>query len=210
MNIKAEKNALAASLGVSIQRMSQAYLRVERSLGTDQSISFDPNKTNSVANVVEKLLSQNDKFIVTHVGIAIKKCADTPAGHAVARLYTYLNENVFSQANDANIQAVYNGSLKIQRNETVYVPGLDARSFERVPTSQEGTVTAAITGPTTYSTGRDGFENGLFGYYPIDPFIISGDEKNEFTLNLPTSVNMAATSNANFVVLLLKGYLLQG
>lgn len=212
MNIQAEKRFLADSLKANFGKMSQSYLRVESILATNSQVIFDPTVTGNKSNIAsQKLLEQNDQFIVTHISFGLKKTtADTAAAHAVAILHTFVNRTVFDgSAGDANLQAIYNGYLEIVYNDTIQVPSLDMRSFERVPVSQQGTTSAAITGPTTYTIGRSGFDNGLYGYYPIDPFIIAGDQKSRFTINLPTSVALTESSEFNVAVLLLKGYLLQ-
>jgi hypothetical protein len=156
-------------------------------------------------------LAQNDKFCVTHISFALGKIQSaTPTDTQLANmlLYRFVNKatSLFDGSNDANLQAIYNGVLSITVDNVRIIPRTDMFCFERVPEAQQGNVNAAISGPTTYTTQRDGNPNGLFGYYPVDPFIVKGTGKNDFVVSLPTGVNMAESNETNYLVMQLKGF----
>lgn len=210
--VTAEKRYIESRFGIGFESLSASYLRLETLLGTQATIDF--NVQTNLPNVIasEKRLNQSDQFIVTHLGFAIKKIAaasPTAAQHAVAILYTWVNSNtgLFAGANDANIQAIFNGFLEFTVNRKTYVPAIDMRSFERVPESQQGQPLAAIAGPVTYALKRDSFPNGLFGYFPVDYIRLNGYDLITPTITLPSSVAMAVANESNYAVLLMKGYL---
>lgn len=207
--VTAEKQYIADKFGLPFGSLSASYLRMETLLGTSANVLFNINNQNNLIASENRLL-QSDQFIVTHLGFAIKKIAsDTPtaAQHAAAKLYTYLNTNtgLFDGTNDANIQAIYNGFFQISLNRKTYVPAIDMRSFERVPDTQEGTLVF-----TASNIKRDSYPNGLFGYFPTDYIRLNGYDNLQPEITLPASVAMDESSESNYAVLLMKGYLASG
>lgn len=210
--VTAEKRYISERFGLPFDSLSASYLRLESLLATQATITF--NVQENLPNVIasEKRLNQSDQFICTHLGFAIKKIAaasPSAAQQAVAKLFTWVNTNtgLFDGSNDANIQAIYNGFFEIAVNRKIYVPAIDMRSFERVPDAQEGQPLAAITGPVTYPLKRDGFPNGLYGYFPVDYIRLNGYDLLQPVITLPASVAMAEANESNYAVLLMKGYL---
>lgn len=207
-----EKEYIANRYGLPLASLSASFLRMETLLAAQQTINFNIQNNVGTQLASEQRLKQNDQFIVTQIGFAIKKIASatpTDAQQAVAKLYTWVNTNtgLFDGSNDANLQAIFNGFFQIALNRTVWIPGMDMRSFERVPEDQEGQPLAAIAGPVTYALKRDSFPNGLFGYFPADYIRLNGYDTLQPQIVLPASVNMAEASESNYAVLLFKGYL---
>jgi hypothetical protein len=208
----AEKQRIAMLLGVNVNEITSNYLRSNVALGSTSSITLPINEAaKSPRLVTDQLLAQNDVFCVTHIAFALSKIASaTPSDAQLsnALLYRYVNRatGLFDGTNDANLQSIFNGVLSITVNNVKIIPRLDMFCFERVPDAQQGNVSAAITGPTTYTQQRDGNPNGLFGYFPVDPFTIAGTGKNDFVVSLPTGVNMAEASETNYLVMQLKGF----
>jgi len=107
---------------------------------------------------------------------------------------------------------LFNGKLGLTVNEFNYFPALSTRDFLRVPETQEGTFTGVNAGSSDTSQGGDSRTNGLYGYYPVDPLIITGKDNIEAAIKLPASYNMAASASnhINVAVFLAKGYLVTG
>lgn len=230
MNIVQERNFLAqafASQAGAIPQwgpaaLNESYLRIEKELRTQDTIVFDPLKSNSNSNqpVTANLLNQNDAFIVTHIGFAWKyvnvgENTTTDIEHALARLQRFANLAI-PGIDPRPINAVYNGYLRVDINKTEWFSSIDMTRFERVGVSQEGLYSAVtadtsdvITG-TRYSASEQ--PNGLYGYYPVAPYWLSGTDYAKFTVQLPTSVDFDLDPLVEiypypFAVLLLRGYL---
>jgi len=196
-------------------------LRLETEIGSATStglnrIPFIVNQsdTNNSTSPTSTRLKQNDGFIVTRLGFYLKTItvvgsADpTPLEHANALLYTYNNSTVFTTANRVNVGAIYNSVFTWQLNSTVYLENQPMKWFERVGTSQQGTVTAALAGPAEYPIRRDENPNALYGMYEMYPLIgFNGQMTNEPAIILPTSVSFSAANTKTYAVLVMDGVL---
>lgn len=189
--------------------ITPGYLRLEKSLGTENEISFDVLMNQGAMTVNEKRLDLSDAFTITHVGFAIYKIA---SGGAVqtAQLDSFPNPLVYTGASEAaNLQALYNGALSIRVDSTVYVDSLDMYRFYRVGQAQElvdlgGGTGANATG--VYQASQWDSEEYVFGR--ITPTItLSGASKNRLVLTLPDSTDLSGTSSTNYAVLYLRGFL---
>jgi hypothetical protein len=99
--------------------------------------------------------------------------------------------------------------MNVTVNKTEYFSQYWANVFRRVNQAQAGAVTAAITGPTTYTTPaeqQDGKNNGFVGIEQT--FYMSGAWDMSFQLILPTAVSLAGTSSLNYVSLILAGFVI--
>ena len=66
------------------------------------------------------------------------------------------------------------------------------------------------TGAAADKYQADSFENATTGFYPVTPQIeVRGNAKNRFRIDLPGSTNLAGTASDNFVILTLRGLLIQ-
>lgn len=208
-----ERNFVAQTIGVNPATLSPSQLRSEMLLAASQTYSYKFTQTGKPAAsvvVTDQLLAQSDRFLVTGISFALKQigaATPTDAQQTVAILYQFNNTKVFTQSNDANMQAIYNGFAKITLDERVIYPKVLMRNFERVSTTQQGNVLAAITGPTTYTAGRDELPYSSFGEMPVTPFMLGGDSKFTIDLNLPAPVTINTTNYSNYGVFLLRGYL---
>lgn len=219
MNALAQKQSVLqalgnAGIGVSPQQLSPSVLRRDSSALATQgliSFGFQKNGSSSVSST-SILLENNDSFIVTDIALLIKNCPDTAAGHAASISYNHYSSLVFTGANDANLQAIYNGALSVTIDKTQYLPSLATSVFERIPDTQKGTTTTAYvnasTANATTTIARDAKNHALYGFFPVSPFILKGNnESQSIQVTLPSSVNMTADSNGNFATLVFNGYL---
>jgi len=216
-SIVSEKTWIQSKIGIPYENLSQSYLRSETQLTTNTTIGFtlQANKK-STPIVTERLLQLNDQFVLTHIFVGLKQIAsDTPTDlqHQAATVYTWENPNVFSGANATNVDAVYNGSIRFNIDRKDFIPEFPARAFRRVPETQSGSylVTNGTSGTpaATFSGngGYDGFPNGLYGFYPVDPTLIDGRQTLEIEINLGASTAFDDSSNSIFAVFEARGYL---
>jgi hypothetical protein len=208
-----ERNFVAQSVGVAAERLSPSQLRSEVVLGTSAQYQYFFTQTGKTQNVIptDVLLKQTDGFCITAISFALKQISaatPTAAQHGIAILYQFNNVKVFTQTNDANMQAIYNGYASILLDSVQVAPVIMMRNFERVSTAQQGVVTAAITGPTTYTQGRDELPYATFGDMPLTPLLVRGNAKFEIDLNLGGGAQTIATTNSsNYGVFILRGFL---
>lgn len=198
--------------------ITDGYLMLMKSIqGTPTNVIFDVlvnQSSGTVATNIERRLNITDRFNVSDMSICLMKAGSsttaTQAEISVARPDTYPNPNVFTAANEAsNLESVYNGSLNVTIDSTVYYQALELRRFYRVPTSQAGTAvsTVAITGVIQ----RDGWDNLNYAFSPVTPdFEFSGIGNNQVTVNLsPSAIDLSGTSSQNFLVIYFRGFLIQ-
>jgi hypothetical protein len=215
LSIIQQRNSIAASQGFKPSNLSQSYLRADVLLNTGGSFAFDYTYNKAGKNATEKLLAINDAFVVTAIAVKLKKISSaTPSDtlHAKAKSYTYLNTatGIFDgSAGDANLQALYAGSLNVNIDNDVIFPALPMEYFERVPTSQQGQVTALTVTPTSGTISRDGVDGALYGFFAIEPFIIKGDGKNFINLVAPLALDFTEASENNYATCFLAGFLCQ-
>lgn len=223
MNLKLTYDRLrAANPGARITQGSIVSEQLLNSTATN-SINFNlkenqPNSNNSGAITVnEQRLKLSDAFCVTNWSIQIRRVTQAGATATVAEigggiLYNFVNTTAFTVAAEQTaLRNIFNGFLAVTINKQQIYTQYPTRGFENVPTSQKGTTTAAIAGPTTYTIDRDGRDGLTDGFIPLWPTInLQGAWDMSFLLNLPAAVAMGATGNfSNYAVLLLDGYLLQ-
>ena len=171
-----------AKTGVILQ---PSFLRSDVLLGNGTSYTFSINDNdgatpngNAVLSTTQRI-NQNDVFEACEWAIVLWT-QDTKNNPPVSTniLYTYANPTVFSGAAVAGVTeaqamgAIYfGGSLKIEISTTTILRTLDCLRFQRVPTSQQGTVTAAIAGPVEYLIARDGYEGVDYMFDETVPFL---------------------------------------
>lgn len=204
-------------------RITQGSLVSEVLLtGSQQNLQFNlkENQPNAGSNNLtpnEQRLKLSDAFCITNVSIQIRRVTQAGATATATEinqglLYTFANPNVFTGSGEAAaLRSIANGILTVTVNKQQIYTQFPARGFTKIGTSQQGTTTAAIAGPTTYTIARDE-RNGLIdGFVPLWPTInLQGAWDMIFQLNLGIAQSMGATGNfSNYATLLLDGFLLQ-
>ena len=202
-------------------QLSQSYLRAVTSMvGTTSQIPFtlQQNVKSAAPLSCENLLQLNDKFVITHVNIGLLyiPATQTPTALQLAKanVLTYCDTQTITTATAQNSAALFNGTLTFTINRTEYVPAFPMRAFLRVPVTQtnanlitdgtSGTPAATFTG----NAGQNGYDNGLFGFYPFEPVVIDGDTTLDISVNLGTSVNTDDNTNYIAAVMEVRGYLI--
>ena len=200
-SIVSEKRFISERLGVPYENLSQSYLRSETLLSTNAVIDFvlQTNKK-TIPLVTERLLDLNDEFVITHFSVGLKSIAsDTPTNleQLVAPVLTYDNTTAFAGANGGNVAAIYNSDLSFTIDRKVFVPQFPVRAFRRVPTTQQGAdLGYAASGVDT----QDGFDNGLYSFYPSEPTKIDGRQTLDLAINLGSSTVFDDAANSYLIL----------
>lgn len=199
-SIVAEKRYIQERLGIPYENLSQSYLRSELELTGLSSYQFKIQR-GQVANpiVTERLLQLNDQFVISHFTLGTKfiaAAAPTAAQHLTADVDTYVNANTYT-GNAANAAAIFNGSFSFTIDRKEYLPAFPTRSFLRVPTTQ-------TTGANNL---KDGYDNGLYGFYPSEPTLVDGRQTLDLILDLGAAVTINAAAQSTWAVLEFRGYL---
>jgi len=207
-SIVSEKRFISERLGVPYENLSQSYLRSETLLTTQAVIDFvlQTNKK-TIPLVTERLLDLNDEFVITHYTVGLKSIASgtpTDLQQLIAPVLTYNNATAFT-ANGANVAALYNSDLSFTIDRKEFVPQFPVRAFRRVPTTQQA---ANADYTTSGITQLDGFDNGLFAFYPSEPTKIDGRQTIDLSINLGSSTTFADASKSYYAVFEARGYLI--
>lgn len=216
-SIVSEKQFISSRLGIPYENLSQSYLRAATALGTNSVINFNVQKNAVTAPLVtENLLELNDQFVISHFTVGLQQVAsDTPTNTQLlnAEFYTYADPTKFTGTNAVNAGAIYGGFLNFTINRREFLPSFPMRAFYRASNTQSGAFlrTAGTVGTPaatfTGNTGVNGYENGLYGFYPSEPTLIDGRQTLNISINLNSAVAFDDSSNTIYAVLELRGYL---
>lgn len=197
--------------------ISYSYLRADVQLGNNSEIKFKINESDAGSTLVtERRLNLNDTFEVVDAAIFLWQ-VPTMVGVPTdllqkQRLYTYPNVSRFGATLAAALESIYNsGKIIFKLGNKILYDGIDCLRFYRVPTSQEGQVTAAYINSggvdTTFTIDRDGYSSAS---YPFDDNVpaltLSGNGKNNYSISLPESVDMTKANFNVYATLWLRGF----
>lgn len=199
-SIVAEKRYIQERLGIPFENLSQSYLRAETELTNLSQYQFLLQKGQVASpTVTERLLQLNDQFVVTHFTVGTKfiaAAAPTDEQHLLASVDTFVNSNTYT-GNAAKAAALFNSSFSWTIDRKQYLPAFPLRSFLRVPTSQD-------TGANNLTNGYD---NGLYGFFPSEPTLIDGRQTLDLIADLGAAVTINAASQSTWAILEVRGYL---
>ena len=200
-SIVAEKRYIQERLGIPFENLSQSYLRAETQLTNLSQYSFLLQRGQVAAPLVtERLLQLNDQFVVTHFSVGVKYIgSDTPTDtqQLTASVDTFVNPNVFTVANTPNAEAIYNASFSWTIDRKQYLPAFPLRAFLRVPTTQTSATNTFV----------NGYDNGLYGFFPSEPTLIDGRQTLDLIADLGAAVTIDGASAVVYAVLEVRGYL---
>ena len=212
--------------------LQPSYLRSDVQLGTGTQYTFSINENDGTTPNGQAIISttqrinQNDVFEACEWSLLIwtQDTTNNPP-FSTRILYTYSNPSIFSGAAVAGVTeaqgmgAIYfGGSIKVEISTTTILRTLDALRFQRVPTSQQGNVTAAqsaftATPAATFVMARDGYDSVDYPFDETVPFLtFNGNGNNTITLTLDDGLNLtpgfySRSNAANFVSLYVRGFL---
>lgn len=216
--VSQERNTFAALKRVAAYKdrvIAPSFLRMESQISNTESVyRFRPEPQPASDHNTERKLNRNDVFHSTRWGMFLMAVVSSAFGPAV--LQTYANPGVFVTAagfTPAHLEAFYNGFIQVKVGTRVWIDGFDTARFRYVPDAQQGTTTAAIAGPVTYTLANSGFD-GDKGYYNLQPnLVLKGNENTEISLSIPSfsSIQVANTNanTVNWVALIPRGFIIK-
>lgn len=169
----------------------QSFLRCDVAITNTDELKFTINDqataTNTV-NISERRLSVNNYFVVTHVGLFLKACAATAAGHGPAVLHTYPNLAAFPNGTaslNADLEAIYNGYKTFKTGQTVFIPAMETALFRKVPMFPKGQELSVAVGPIV-KTVQQSPRNSQDGFYELPGrLLIDGSLTHQLSLVVP-------------------------
>lgn len=200
---------------VSPDQITESKLRRDTLLAAQpgfQNIVFNKNAATSV-NASEKLLNQNDAFLVTAIRLSAKKltATATDALHVKAREFTYPNTFVFDGTTEVvDIFGLWNATLQIYQNQKVQFPAIWTGDLNFTPETVYGDITGLITGPTYSRKIVDSKPTPNFGFYSIQPFLLMGTDNSYINLNFGATLSIIESAEFNYFTITLGGYLVSG
>ena len=220
-SIVAEKKFIQERIGINYTNLSQSYLQTSTQLTNLSSYSFQLQKGQVASpRATDQLLELNDQFVITHFRVGLQHITAAVAGVPsatellAAQVYTYSDPVTFT-GNSANAASVFNSSVSFTIDRREFLPQFPTAAFYRVPTTQtnaflrtDGTV-ATPSPDFTGATGVNGYDNGLYGYYPSEPTLIDGRQTLDLAVNLGAAVAIATAGANPYVsaVFQVRGYL---
>ena len=204
-SIVSEKRFIQERIGIPYENLSQSYLRAETQLTNLSQYSFLLQKGQVQTPIVtEQLLELNDQFVITHFTLGLKYIAsDTPTAlqQLNAEVYTYADPAVFT-GNAANAAGIFNSNLSFTINRRDFLPAFPTSAFKRVPTTQTNSPSEGGAAVMV-----NGYDNGLFGYYPSEPTLIDGRQTLDIQVDLGNASAIDDTGYSAYVVFQVRGYL---
>jgi len=199
--------------------LPMSHLRADTLLESNSEIKFSINATdNTGAGTLktERRLVITNTFEVLEISIRIYTVTTTAGVPNVKfqtrKLYTYANPFVFAGANEADaLQSIFNAGKLVYRldNEILY-PAIDCNRFERVPTTQEGTITTVTdAGVVVGRNLRDGVDANSNFIENIPSNTLNGNGQNEYAIQLPEAIDMAppaGQNRLNYACIVLRGF----
>jgi hypothetical protein len=200
--IVAEKKFIQERLGIPYENLSQSYLQAETQLTNLSSYQFQLQSAQvSNPNVTDQLLKLNDQFVISHFRVGLKyidAASPSDTEQLDAEVYTFADPNAFT-ANAANAASIFNSFLSFTIDRKQYLPQFPCHTFYRVPTAQS----------SWFAGATNGYDNGLYGFYPSEPTLIDGRQTLNLSLQLGAAVDIATAGEAPYVaaVFQVRGYL---
>lgn len=204
-SIVSEKRFIQERIGIPYENLSQSYLRAETQLTNLSQYSFLLQKGQVQTPIVtEQLLELNDQFVITHFTLGLKYIAsDTPSAlqQLNAEVYTFADPAVFT-GNAANAAGIFNSNLSFTINRRDFLPAFPTSAFKRVPTTQTNSPSEGGSAVMV-----NGYDNGLYGYYPSEPTLIDGRQTLDIQVDLGNASAIDDTGYTAYVVFQVRGYL---
>lgn len=201
-SVVSEKKFIQERLGIPYENLSQSYLRAETQLSSLSQYKFYLQRGQVAAPLVtENLLELNDQFVITQFRISLRWIDPSTTGvptateQLTAQQYLYADPQVFTSTSAA-AAAIYGGNLSFTIDRKEFLPAFPVNAFYRVPVSQtnqslQSAYTSTATPNFVANTGRNSYENGLFGFYVSEPTLIDGRQTIDISLNLGAGVSIA-------------------
>ncbi len=214
MALRMQYERLNAKLAPKGVIPTYGYLRQDVELVNNQSLyefNFQANNNNKAKTLPERFLALADGFFA--IGMGVFLLAEVTAEKGGQLLQTYPNKTVFPAAagfNPDDLRVIYNGEIETGVNNTTLHRCILTKQFLSIPTTQQGEVSAAITGPVIYPLDYSGgnFSDGFTELYPY--WKLSGDASNFAKLSIPSwagiEIGAVAAGVTHKVAMVLLGF----
>jgi hypothetical protein len=217
-SVVSEKKFIQERLGIPYENLSQSYLRAETQLSSLSQYKFYLQRGQVASPLVtENLLELNDQFVITQFRISLRHIDPTTTGvptateQLTAQQYLYADPSVFTSTSAA-AAAIYGGNLSFTIDRKEFLPAFPVNAFYRVPVTQtsqnlQSAYTSTATPNYVANTGRNSYENGLFGFYVSEPTLIDGRQTIGLNLGAGVSIATVGTDPMVYATFETRGYL---
>jgi hypothetical protein len=200
--------------------ITQTDLRLEQLLKTNNNnYQLNPFDSGAGNRPLEKKLSRNDLFCITHIGLSLTKQqeVDGQTVYANIPLFTYPEQSVFNGTGEAKaLETVYQASLDFKTSAQGRLENYLTHHNRYVP--ERGNIVAEAPQGAIFPMYGPTFEQR--GYSRINPnLLIDGDQDNIFDLRLGSGVLAGIDGSGsdgdfadtrNVLVLFVRGFKVEG
>lgn len=201
--------------------VSRSYLRQDIALADNRdSYSASFLAENGLGDLPQRRLSRADLFVAFMMGIFLIREAKAKPGSGV--LLTYPNPVVFATVGTAgaDLEAIYNGLIKLEINNSIPFDAYPSRHFRHVPETQQRAAftlqNAAgnenVAGAPVVAGSNQHPDDGV-ALLPQNVYLF-GENTNKMTLTIPTypGIDLSDSNNdfSAMVGFVLEGFLIQG
>lgn len=192
--------------------LTESYLRVEKSLTDNKTQYRFELDAQTGSEEQEVKLKEPDIFIAVELGLYLVASSSNPAQD---ELFTYPNDNEFSNATLDHLYGIYNGSLNININRQDIYENISCYDFLYTPNYQLGLKHAIDASQSPNVTGEVQKEpfHPLQGRKLITPQVMfSGHDDKKIDLVTPPhgSLSWENSSPDHRVVFMPRGFLVKG
>jgi hypothetical protein len=203
----AKKNLTDAQVSIQAAKLTQSFLRLENQLiiGKTQFqfpvLNNQPNFS-GVIFPTEQRLNQQDSFVAAMWGVYVSNPASNT--DATFILHSFPNPQVFTPADAAPLETIYNSYFQLAVNNDIILPAWDVSRHRLVPFTQGGILpfTAATILP------EDQIDLSSDGFFPVEPNIVFIGSKNS-VLNLLMPAALTAVAAFERLTIIFRGVLAQ-
>lgn len=180
-------------------------------------LSADDSKLTPSKNVTERRLQLNEVFVPTRLKLTLRKVVSQ--NYAQSKEWTYPNPVEFagngSTFLEADLWAIWKGSMSMQYQTTKYEPGIEVSRFLAAPEIQYGQKltdtqsTPIVTTLTNSPVSHEHMGEVLLHSFPH----LFGNVSQEVKLSIPNASNLkmkCLTSGTDYVLrLTMRGFMIQ-
>ena len=194
---------------------SFSQIRIEETLINGQGV-YDINLKKEILKAWEKNMKRNDLFVVTHLGVFLAIHQNAKPG--VETLLPY----AFSGGGDVelpsfdtlDINALYNGSLKMETGNVVNLDDFPLAVFKKVPQKQPSIIALDDgEGSTVGNLAQPAFDLLELCHPMAEEITLAGTQDHKITISFPTfptSNYGSGAGNESKLVFIALGYKVTG
>lgn len=188
--------------------VTEGFLRLEVEAATKDTYRFSVLENQGTQANTETRLKVSDMFLMTHLlvgAIYAVGALNDPIERAISPIYTSNVGDLWFRLGDG-VQALWNSSLEIIVDSTVYFDRYDILRFKRSGVAQKGLAASANATSNVYLESQ--WDDKDWGFAQLTPFIfLGGRANNQISINMPAAINY--TPNSLAFVLIARGMQIQ-